>query len=114
MSKGWTEERRRAAAARIRQNKPWEKSIGPRTAAGKARSSMNALKHGHRCRIWDECREILWLNRIFILKVKKSGLLTDQHFHRANKLIAEAEKPSYFNSDRGEGVLNSTNEVIEQ
>jgi len=35
----------RASARRI---KPWEYSTGPRTEAGKARSSLNALKHGCR------------------------------------------------------------------
>ena len=45
-TKGWTEERRKAQAERIRQNKPWEKSTGPKSKAGKARSSMNAFKHG--------------------------------------------------------------------
>ncbi len=28
--------------------RPWERSTGPRTARGKARSSQNARKHGHR------------------------------------------------------------------
>jgi hypothetical protein len=35
----------RASALR---NKPWLASTGPRTAAGKARSSANALRHGER------------------------------------------------------------------
>lgn len=33
----------RAAA---RRNRPWEQSTGPQTTAGKARSRMNAYKHG--------------------------------------------------------------------
>ena len=30
----------------IRKWKPWEKSTGPRSASGKAKSKMNALKEG--------------------------------------------------------------------
>ncbi len=46
MSKGWTEERRKQQAERIRQTRPWEKATGPKTEAGKDRVSQNALKHG--------------------------------------------------------------------
>ncbi len=48
MANGWTPERRARAAELIRAWRPWEKSTGPRTDAGKAASSTNALKHGAR------------------------------------------------------------------
>ncbi len=38
----WTPERRARQAELIRKTKPWEKSTGPRTEAGKAISSRNA------------------------------------------------------------------------
>lgn len=41
---GWTPERRVKQAEAVRRWKPWEKSTGPRTEAGKARSSQNADK----------------------------------------------------------------------
>ena len=44
----WSEEQRQREAERIRQRKPWLKSTGPRTAAGKAISSRNAFKGGRR------------------------------------------------------------------
>ena len=44
----WTAERRQKHAEAIRRWKPWEKSTGPRTAAGKARAAQNAYKHGRR------------------------------------------------------------------
>ena len=34
--------------ASARRTRPWERSTGPRTAQGKARSRMNAWKHGER------------------------------------------------------------------
>lgn len=45
---GWTDERRAKHAAAIRRWKPWAKSTGPRTVAGKARAAQNAYKHGQR------------------------------------------------------------------
>jgi len=47
-SSGWTPARRAAASVRIRAHKPWLKSTGPRTTAGKEVTRMNALKHGRR------------------------------------------------------------------
>ena len=44
MANGWTQERRARQAALIRTWKPWERSTGARTAAGKARSIRNADK----------------------------------------------------------------------
>ena len=37
----WTPERRARQRAIIARTKPWEKSTGPKTAEGKARSSQN-------------------------------------------------------------------------
>ena len=33
------------------QNRPWERSTGPKTEAGKNRSKMNALRHGGRSKV---------------------------------------------------------------
>ena len=48
MANGWTSERRAKQSAAIRQWRPWERSTGPRTEAGKARVAQNAYKGGHR------------------------------------------------------------------
>jgi hypothetical protein len=45
-TKGWSPERRRKQAELCRAAAPWEKSTGPRTAAGKAACANNGLKHG--------------------------------------------------------------------
>lgn len=45
---GWTEERRHRQAQCIRDWRPWTRSTGPRTEAGKARVARNADKgKGH-------------------------------------------------------------------
>jgi hypothetical protein len=45
---GWTIERRKKQARAIKTWRPWEYSTGPRTPEGKARSSRNADRGGHR------------------------------------------------------------------
>lgn len=54
MANGWTPERRTRAAEAIRRWKPWERSTGPVTAEGKARSKMNGYKGAK----WRELREL--------------------------------------------------------
>ena len=44
----WTLEQRLQQAQRIHQQKPWERSTGPKTPEGKAISRENSLKHGTR------------------------------------------------------------------
>ena len=46
MGNGWTPERRARQAALIRTWKPWERSTGPRTDEGKARTARNGDKGG--------------------------------------------------------------------
>ena len=48
MCHGWTHERRERQAAAIQQWSPWKQATGPKTLAGRARSSRNAYKGGHR------------------------------------------------------------------
>lgn len=44
--RGWSAARRAHHAAAIQRWKPWAKSTGPRTKAGKVKSAQNAWKHG--------------------------------------------------------------------
>jgi hypothetical protein len=48
-----------AARQRILASKPWEKSTGPRTQEGKAKSSQNNFKHGRRSRTMIEVSRII-------------------------------------------------------
>ena len=59
----WTEERRRQQAEAIKRWKPWEKSTGPKTEAGKACASMNAQKPESPIKI---VRRLLRLQREFM------------------------------------------------
>jgi len=90
ITKGWPPSRRRAQAARIRQTKPWLKTTGPRTAAGKARSSQNAFKHGFRTRAFgDICRLLRWQRTLVRHTLARHGAapkmlalsLTSRGFH---------------------------------
>ena len=48
MSNGWTPERRARQAELIKTWRPWERSTGPTTAAGKEKVARNAWKEGSR------------------------------------------------------------------
>ncbi|RTD84029.1 hypothetical protein EJO68_33370 [Variovorax atrisoli] len=43
---GWTPERRAKQREAIQRWKPWEKSTGPKTAEGKAKTARNGYKGG--------------------------------------------------------------------
>ena len=63
----WTARQRKAQAEAIRRSRPWEKSTGPRTTAGKAKASQNALRHGVRSQVVKEYRRVVRENRRFNL-----------------------------------------------
>ena len=44
----WTPEQRLEQSRKLRERQIWLRSTGPRTAAGKKISSLNAVTHGHR------------------------------------------------------------------
>ncbi|MGQ0527187.1 MAG: hypothetical protein ACT4OY_04040 [Alphaproteobacteria bacterium] len=71
-TKGWTEERRRAQAERIRQVQPWLKSTGPRSVAGKEHSIRNALKHGRELKEMQDLKEILRVQRHFTTLLRQT------------------------------------------
>lgn len=54
MNSAWTPERRARQSALIRTWRPWEKSTGPRTDEGKARTARNGDKGG----AWKAEREL--------------------------------------------------------
>jgi len=78
-SPGWTPERRRLQAERIRKQKPWLRSTGPRTVQGKAISCRNALIHGMRSRARRALGLLLRLQRDFVRNLDKFGLVQSIH-----------------------------------
>lgn len=59
MARNWTPEERAKQAEKIRKDKPWEQSTGPRTQQGKTAAAKNALKHGLRSREFNALRRVL-------------------------------------------------------
>lgn len=95
MSKGWTEERRQKARERILKNKPWEKSTGPKTPAGKQNVALNALKHGGRSRVaLALAKQILGLNKISMEQIDHLNMLDQTYLIHTNKLIEKCNKNS--------------------
>ena len=105
----WTPERRAAQAARCRANRPWEKSTGPKTAAGKARCALNSHKHGHRSAEMQTIRHILHMHGLFItslLSSKAHSFTRTQAVaaHFAILALPKLEKHIYLLNKRTEAI----------
>ena len=76
--KGWSPERRARQAALTRGWQPWRRSTGPKSEAGKARCSMNALKHGRRGRAYlHDASRVRYVLRLSALNNGFSALDSD-------------------------------------
>ncbi len=75
MANGWTLKRRKRQSILIHSWDPSASSTGPRTDMGKARSSLNALKHGARAKCFKETlgsfEKILQLQESIQIRIKE-------------------------------------------
>ena len=68
----WTEAERQRQAQLIRSWAPWSRSTGPKTFQGKAKSKMNAYKHGEYDCVAKEQLEVL-------RKCRRAGLMRGRY-----------------------------------
>jgi len=73
-SKSWTPERRAQQAERIRQTKPWLKTTGPKTDAGKDAVKNNAYRHGFRSTDYAEILRLLKLQSAFVTAMNRDRI----------------------------------------
>lgn len=66
ITRGWPPARRKAQAERIRTQKPWLHSTGPRTIKGKQRTRLNGLKHNMRSAAMRRLRRALQKQRYYM------------------------------------------------
>jgi hypothetical protein len=72
MSNGWTPERRQRQSKMIKQWKPWEKSTGPRTEAGKQSTAQNAQNRSRMLLDYKEIGVLLNKQSSFLMKLINS------------------------------------------
>ena len=92
MVRQWTEEERRKQAEAVKRWKPWEKSTGPKSRAGKDRAKMNALKHGNYALSRQALRLALQLNRDFLKQVALWVALDEREALLRNEVLKNADK----------------------
>ena len=76
ITKGWNAKRRQKQAEILRNRKPWLKSTGPKTDAGKQKVRDNALTHGLRSVEAEELRRLLHLQQKIVTAIVKGRGLT--------------------------------------
>lgn len=75
VTRGWPPSRRRAQAETIRRTRPWTRSTGPRTTAGKATCARNGYRRSLRSPIYLQFRALLrWQYKFTRAVIKRHPL----------------------------------------
>jgi hypothetical protein len=98
MGRIWTDNDRLKQAERIRNQKPWLKSTGPRTISGKRASSLNAYRHGH---YTTEMKQIL-----LYLRLQKKYIATLRFLSKQGKLVC-LDDELIFENELNENPIKS-------
>ncbi|MBI3441835.1 MAG: hypothetical protein HY052_08575 [Proteobacteria bacterium] len=78
----WTPEERQQQAELIHGWKPWKRSTGPKTEAGKSRAAKNAkTKHGMRSKAWTALTRALRGQRHWLKDVGAKHEISIQETH---------------------------------
>jgi len=95
----WSEERRRRQAEIIRMTKPWERSTGPRTDAGKRTSSQNAksLRAARRRALKAVSENLLAQVRLYaeVLGIRDGELFRNRHRAIDFRIATEDQQDRY-------------------
>jgi len=113
MTRGWTAERRAKQAKAIMQWKPWTRSTGSRTSAGKARASRNAYRDGHRLLLRQLARGLKLMEETMAVHARCHWGAARTSKRCEGMLIARSVRMSIDNQhqessdhrDRGEGQM---------
>ena len=82
----WTLKERKRQACVMRRLRPWKKSTGPRTKAGKEKSKYNATKHGRRSASFIRMRKALAAQSAY-LKCVNDTVKADLPFPQGLKIM---------------------------
>jgi hypothetical protein len=107
MVRVWTIKERLKQAERIRNQKPWLKSTGPRTVSGKRVSSSNSYKHGS---YTTEMKQIF-----LYLRLQKRYIATLRFLNKQGKLVCLDDEPIFeneLNKNPIKSIKNDTNRSV--